>query len=84
MTGKTTKINFPKAGMGIEEGTVGRWLKAVGENVREGEVIIEIETAKAVQDVLAPISGTLIEILINQGETVPVNTILGLIQALDG
>src|SRR5260221_88011 len=45
----TTKVNLPKTGMGIEEGTVAKWLKAVGGKVKKGEPIVEIETAKAVQ-----------------------------------
>ena len=76
----TTKINFPKAGMGIDEGTGVQWLKAVGDKVEQDEVIVELETAKAVQEVLAPVSGTLVEILVPEGEAVPVNTPLGIIE----
>ena len=63
----TVNVNFPKSGMGIEEGTARRWLKSVGDQVRQGEVIVEIETAKAVQDVEAPVSGTLVRILMPEG-----------------
>jgi len=76
----STKVNLPKSGMGIEEGSVARWLKAVGDSVQKGELIVEIETAKAVQEVEAPANGTLIEILVPQGETVPVNSTLALIE----
>jgi pyruvate/2-oxoglutarate dehydrogenase complex dihydrolipoamide acyltransferase (E2) component len=76
----TTKVNFPKSGMGIEEGTITRWLKAAGEKVVEGEPIVEIETAKALQEVEAPVSGTLIKILLAEGETAVVNTGLALIE----
>jgi pyruvate/2-oxoglutarate dehydrogenase complex dihydrolipoamide acyltransferase (E2) component len=65
---------LPKWGMGIEEGTVIRWLKAVGEIVKQGEPIVEIETAKATQEVEAPVSGRLAKILLAEGETAPVNT----------
>jgi pyruvate/2-oxoglutarate dehydrogenase complex dihydrolipoamide acyltransferase (E2) component len=74
------KINFPKSGMGIEEGTVIRWMKAVGEPVSEGELLLEIETVKALQEVLAPASGTLVEILVGEGAVAPVNTSLGSIR----
>jgi len=74
------KVNFPKAGMGIDEGTVIRWLKAVGESVAKGEVLVEIETAKAVQEVQAPSSGTLTEILVAEGEVAAVNRPLGMIE----
>lgn len=76
----TIRINFPKAGMGIDEGTVIRWLKAVGEKVEKGEVIVEIETAKAMQEVEAPSSGTIVKILVAEGETAAVNATLALIE----
>lgn len=68
------KVNFPKSGMGIEEGTIVKWLKAVGDRVTQGEVLVEIETAKALVEVAAPLSGTLMQILTQDGETVLVNT----------
>lgn len=77
----STKINFPKSGMGIDEGTVVRWLKPAGSKVERGEILLEIETAKAVQEVEAPASGTLTQILVAEGESVAVNTTLGLIEA---
>ncbi len=75
----TTKVNLPKTGMGIEEGTVSRWRKAVGTSVDEGEVIVEVETAKALQEVEAPVSGTLTQILVAEGETAAVNTAIAII-----
>lgn len=80
----TTKIVLPKWGMGIEEGTVTRWLKGVGDKVRAGEPIVEIETAKATQEVESPASGTLVRILLAQGETAAVNTEIGLIEDDNG
>lgn len=80
----TVKVNLPKSGMGIEEGTVTRWLKAVGEQVRQGEPLVEIETAKALQEVEAPASGTLGKILLQPGETAAVNTAIGEIEEHDG
>ena len=80
MTPKTTKVNLPKSGMGIEEGTVARWLKGVGDQVHQGEVLVEIETAKALQEVQVPVGGILAQILVNVGETVPVNTTLAVIE----
>jgi len=74
-----TKVNLPKSGMGIEEATVLRWLKKVGDKVQAGEAIVEVETAKATQEVQAPASGTLSSILVPEGETAPVNTALAMI-----
>ncbi len=76
----TTKVNLPKSGMGIEEGTAKRWLKSVGDTVAKGEVLVEIETAKAIQEVEAPVGGKLISILLQEGETTAVNTPIAVIE----
>lgn len=73
------KVNLPKSGMGIEEGTIVRWLKRAGERVEKGEVIVEVETAKAIQEVEAPARGTLSRILVPEGAAAAVNTTLALI-----
>lgn len=73
------KVNLPKSGMGIEEGTIVRWLKRAGERVEKGEVIVEVETAKAIQEVEAPARGTLSRILVPEGTAAAVNTTLALI-----
>ncbi len=75
-----TKVVLPKWGMGIDEGTVIQWLKAEGDAVTQGEPIVEIETAKATQAVESPVSGRLSKILMGAGETVAVNTVIGLIE----
>jgi pyruvate/2-oxoglutarate dehydrogenase complex dihydrolipoamide acyltransferase (E2) component len=77
----TTKVVLPKWGMGIEEGTVTRWLKAVGDKVRQGEPLVEIETAKATQEVESPASGTLVKVLLAEGETAPVNAEIAVIES---
>ncbi|PZN34038.1 MAG: biotin attachment protein [Proteobacteria bacterium] len=74
-----TEVILPKSGMGIEEGTLQRWLKAVGDRVEAGEPLAEVETAKAIQEVEAPVSGTLREILCAEGETVAVNSAIAVI-----
>ena len=76
----TTKVNLPKWGMGIEEGTVVRWLKSIGETVRKGEPLVEIETAKATQEIESPVSGTLVQILLAAGQTAAVNTEIAVIE----
>jgi pyruvate/2-oxoglutarate dehydrogenase complex dihydrolipoamide acyltransferase (E2) component len=76
----TIKVNLPKWGMGLEEGTVVQWLKVEGDKVKKGEPIVEIETAKATQEVEAPASGTLVKILLAAGETAAVNTEIGVIE----
>lgn len=76
----STNVVLPKWGMGIEEGTVVRWLKREGETVTQGEPLVEIETAKATQEVEAPASGTLVRILLPEGQTAAVNTEIAVIE----
>jgi pyruvate/2-oxoglutarate dehydrogenase complex dihydrolipoamide acyltransferase (E2) component len=76
-----TKVVLSRSGMGIEEGMVARWLKAVGDQVSEGEIIVEIETAKATQEIEAPATGVLARILLQEGETAPVDTEIGEIES---
>ena len=75
-----TKVILPKPGMGTDEGTVLQWLKAEGTQVTKGEAIVEIEFAKATQEVEAPVSGRLARILVAQGETAPVNSAIAVIE----
>jgi len=76
----TTKVVLPKWGMGIEEGTIVRWLKGEGDHLVAGEPIAEIETAKATQEVEAPVGGLLTKILLSAGETSAVNTDIAVIE----
>lgn len=66
--------------MGITEGEVVRWLKAEGDRVSEGEVIAEVETAKATIEIEAPASGVLAKILVREGENAEVNTKIATIE----
>ncbi|MEI6386445.1 MAG: dihydrolipoamide acetyltransferase family protein [Spirochaetota bacterium] len=67
-----TKVIMPKAGMAMEEGVLVAWLKKVGDEVKSGEAIAEIETDKAIMDLEAELDGTLIAIVRQAGEHVPV------------
>lgn len=79
-----TDVILPKSGMGIEEGVVSRWLKTAGDRVVQGEPLVEIETAKAVQEIEAPATGTLIRILVPEGETALVNSAIAMIEDGNG
>ena len=72
---------MPKAGMAMEEGTVVKWLKAEGEPVEKGEPLLEILTDKVNMEVEAQVSGTLIKILAQEGQVVPVIQVIGYIGA---
>jgi pyruvate/2-oxoglutarate dehydrogenase complex dihydrolipoamide acyltransferase (E2) component len=71
---------LPKWGMGIEEGTVVKWLKAAGDRVQEGEFVVEVETAKATQEVESPATGRLVEILLAEGQSAAVGTEIAIIE----
>ena len=74
------KVVMPKWGTGMNEGKILRWLKAVGDAVAEGEPIAEIETAKAVQDLEAPVTGVVTEILLAEGGEAVVRTPIAIIE----
>lgn len=76
-----SKVVLPKWGMGINEGTIVKWLKAEGDLVTEGEPIVEIESAKATEQAPATASGRLVKILVPEGQTVETFTTLAVIAA---
>ena len=74
------EMRLPQWGMGINEGTVLRWMKEVGDEVTEDEPLVEVETAKATDYVNAPASGVLAEIVAAAGAVVPVADVLAIIE----
>ena len=70
----TTKITMPQLGESVAEGTVGRWLKQVGDKVRRDESLVEIITDKVTAELPSPVSGRLAKILVNEDQTVRVGT----------
>ena len=72
-----TEIKVPSLGESITEATVAKWLKRPGEAVVVDEPIAELETDKVTLEVPAPASGTLAEILAEEGANVPVGSVLG-------
>ena len=71
-----TEIRVPTLGESVTEATVGRWLKKQGEAVKVDEPLVELETDKVSVEVPAPTSGSLSEILVQEGETVEVGALL--------
>jgi len=80
----STEIKMPQLGESVTEGTVGRWLKRPGEQVARYEPLLEVVTDKVDTEVPAPVSGTLLEILVAEGETVRVGTVIARVGAADG
>ena len=71
---------MPNMDLTITEATIVRWMKKIGDTVRAGEGLVEVETDKAVLEVESPIDGTLVEVLADQGSTVPLGARLGTIE----
>lgn len=75
----TTELTMPMLGEVMEEGLVRTWRKREGERVAQGEIVLEIENGKAVMEIEAPVAGTVIKILVPEGATVPIHTLLAII-----
>ena len=69
-------VIMPQMGESIAEGTLSRWLKKVGDEVKRDEPIFEISTDKVDAEIPAPAAGVLAEILVQQGQTVAVQTVV--------
>ena len=74
-------INMPRLSDTMEEGTVASWLKKVGDTVKEGDILAEIETDKATMEFESFNAGTLLHIGIEAGKTAPVDALLAIIGA---
>lgn len=79
----TKEITMPKLSDTMTDGLFAGWRKKVGDQIERGEIIAEIETDKAVMELEAFASGTLLKIMISDGEVVPVGTVIGLIGEQD-
>lgn len=75
-------INMPKLGFDMAEGTLVRWVKQVGENINKGDVLAEIETDKATVEVESPAGGVVLQLIVNQGDVVPVNAPIAVVGAV--
>jgi 2-oxoglutarate dehydrogenase E2 component (dihydrolipoamide succinyltransferase) len=73
-------VTLPKWGMNMVEATVAKWLKGVGDTVAEGEELAEIATDKVDADLESPYAGTLVEIVVGDGEDAEVGDVLAYIE----
>ncbi len=74
------EVLLPQWGMGMSEGSIVTWLKKVGDSVVEDEPLAEVEAEKVEEILESPATGTLIEILVKEGETVEVRTVIAIIE----
>jgi 2-oxoglutarate dehydrogenase E2 component (dihydrolipoamide succinyltransferase) len=79
-----TDVVMPQMGESIVEGTLTKWLKKPGERVNRDEPLFEISTDKVDTEIPSPAAGTLSEILVEEGKTVGVNTVVARISEGDG
>ena len=75
------EVLLPQWGMGMSEGTISTWLKAVGDTVAEDEALAEVEAEKVEETLESPAAGTLVEILVPAGDTVEVRTAVAVIES---
>ncbi|MEO6913977.1 MAG: dihydrolipoamide acetyltransferase family protein [Candidatus Baltobacteraceae bacterium] len=74
-----TTITMPQLGETVTEGTVAQWLKKIGDNVEKYEAFVEVSTDKVNAEVPAPVTGTIRELLVKEGETVATGTPIAII-----
>ncbi|MDZ7772855.1 MAG: 2-oxoglutarate dehydrogenase, E2 component, dihydrolipoamide succinyltransferase [Balneolaceae bacterium] len=77
--GERVEVKMPKMGESVMEGTVIEWTKKVGDEVEEDETLLEISTDKVDTEVPSPQAGTLVEILVEEGETIEVGQTIAVI-----
>src|SRR5262245_24042530 len=73
-------VLMPQMGESIAEGTVSKWLKKVGDAVQRDEPLFEISTDKVDAEIPAPAAGVLAEVKVAEGQTVPVQTLVAVIE----
>src|SRR5579863_8830835 len=72
-----TEVVMPQMGESIVEGTLTKWLKKPGDHVERDEPLFEISTDKVDTEIPSPAAGTLSEIVVEEGKTVGINTVVG-------
>ncbi len=77
-------VLMPQMGESIAEGTVSKWLKQLGDQVKRDEPLFEISTDKVDAEIPAPVAGVLAEIKVQAGQTVPVQTLVAVIETEQG
>jgi 2-oxoisovalerate dehydrogenase E2 component (dihydrolipoyl transacylase) len=72
------ELKMPKLGESVTEGTIGKWLKKPGERVNKYDLLVEVQTDKVNTEIPSPVSGTLREVKVEEGQTVPIGTLLAI------
>jgi pyruvate dehydrogenase E2 component (dihydrolipoamide acetyltransferase) len=74
-----SEVNMPRLSDTMEEGTIARWLKKAGDEIKKGDILAEIETDKATMDLESYDAGVLEKILVQEGETAPIGQAVAII-----
>ena len=77
-------IELPHVGESVVEGTIGKWLKQPGDRVERYDPLVEVVTDKVTMEVPSPVSGELLRIIAQEGETVPMGAPIAEVEAQDG
>jgi pyruvate dehydrogenase complex dihydrolipoamide acetyltransferase long form len=70
------ELKMPKLGESVTEGTIGKWLKQPGEKVEKYDLLVEVQTDKVNTEIPSPVAGTLKDVKVKEGDTVPIGTLL--------
>src|SRR5712691_9243378 len=78
------ELKMPKLGESVTEGTIGKWLKSPGDKVNKYDLLVEVQTDKVNTEIPSPVAGTLREVKVQEGQTVPIGTLLAVFDTADG
>ena len=75
------KIELPQVGESVTEGSIGKWLVAVGDKIEKYDPLVEVVTDKVAMELPSPVAGTLREIIAVEGETIPMGGVIADIES---
>src|SRR3989454_8332194 len=78
------ELKMPKVGESVTEGTIGKWLKQPGDRVNKYDLLVEVQTDKVNTEIPSPVAGILKEVKVEEGQTVPIGTLLAVFDTADG
>jgi pyruvate dehydrogenase complex dihydrolipoamide acetyltransferase long form len=78
------ELKMPKLGESVTEGTIGKWLKQPGDKVNKYDLLVEVQTDKVNTEIPSPVAGILKEVKVEEGQTVPIGTLLAVFDTADG
>src|SRR5438876_7222086 len=77
------ELKMPKLGESVTEGTIGKWLKQPGEKVEKYDLLVEVQTDKVNTEIPSPVAGTLKDVKVKEGDTVPIGALLATFETAD-